>query len=1408
MFTPELIAAAEQAFARVRGDEAIRCVVVTGEGAVFSMGGTPEALRELASGNGRFSDAPVVYEGMLRCGRPVVVAMQGHAAGGGLAFGLYGDVLIMSRTGEYRANFIDYGFTPGMGATHILERKLGASVAAEMMLTARAFTGAELAQRGADVAVLDTAEVLPAALRMARSIARKPEAAVRALKSELAGRTLEVLPEIIAREVSLHEDVLDRGAAELVATRLGGQPQAPDRQAPQPRAPEPKTPEPKTPEPKTPELETAEPAPADGAAATGPAAVPPIDLDEVRRTVVQVVSDVLYLDEGEIDLAGPFAEMGLDSVGVVELISKLNREWQIDLESVAVYSHPTIDQLTELVAAECRGAAALQDSAQQDDSAQDEPAQDEPAQDELAQDELAQHDPPRVSAPSDRASDPDAGRPAAFPAPLLVVEPGGAPAASEPAVPGPAGQTVTLRALNPSPPAEDGPPADSPAVTDRQEQRPLPDVPPPDDDDDNAVAIIGLAARFPDAADSDAFWQNLATGHCAIAEVPAARWDLTGHFQPGRVGAGTTNSKWAALLDRIDTFDERFFRLSPLDAQAMDPQQRLFLEETWHALEDAGYAAGLAGPGRHWGVFVGCGAGDYADLLAGGGQNLTGQAFLGNAPSVLPARIAYLLNMTGPTMAVDTACSSSLVAVHLAAAAIRRGECELALAGGVAVMCTEKMQVWTSQAGMLSPAGRCRPFDVSADGIVLGEGVGVVVLKRLSRALADGDSIRGVILGSGINGDGKSNGITAPNGHAQAELLRTVYDSCGVAAADITYVETHGTGTRLGDPIEVGALNTVYGAPGRDGTPCELGSVKGNIGHTTMAAGVAGLVKVLLALQHGQLPPSGGYTGAPNDEIDFGAGPFRVVTELKSWPPGSSGRRIAAISSFGFSGTNCHLVVTEPPQPPSERADTDPELVLLSARTIDELQAIVARLADRLRHEPPRLADLAFTLAVGRAALGQRAAFVATSPADLLAGLSGWQPPDEGDQAASDGLLIEELMSRARESRLASDLQSLADAYRAGADADWGVLFEGRDLRRIPLPGYPFAPRSHWVQARPERGPAPSGRAGNETIDAETIDAETIDAESPLARGHKVAGRTVLPAAASIGLFAAKAREADERPAVVLDGIRWLRPVLLDEAAGTEVEVRIDAEGHLTLTTAGLLSVTARAVDADASREAPSVDVEAVAAACPRAMDVEELYRDFAASGLDYGGDFRALSALWAGNGVALATLRTAAAANAGPAVTPPATALDGAIQAAAALTLSDGQQLLPFSADRAEVRTASAAPRYSVVHARGPRRFDVDVVTGDGSVCVAVRGLTLRAAPGHGPVILRPQWVEADPPAQAADPPAQAAGLPAQAARRLPVRAPGGSRWWATPAIPWPRHCWPARITAGCWFSPATCSR
>ncbi|MBA4741361.1 MAG: amino acid adenylation domain-containing protein [Azoarcus sp.] len=420
------------------------------------------------------------------------------------------------------------------------------------------------------------------------------------------------------------------------------------------------------------------------------------------------------------------------------------------------------------------------------------------------------------------------------------------------------------------------------------------------------IAVIGMSGRFPDAPDIDTFWANLLAGRVSACEIPSQRWDWREHARHDADG------RWAALLDDIAGFDPAFFGMTPHEAACTDPQQRLMLMECWRALADTGrdpadYAGGRCG------VFVGATFGDYARLLEASDE-INAFSMLGGGPSLIPARIAYHLDFKGPAVAVDTACSASLVAVHQACAALAAGEADLALAGGVYLMCTSFGQRLSAAANILSPAGRCRPFSAAADGIVVGEAVGVVVLKPLERAIADGDPVRAVIKASGVNQDGRSAGIAAPMAPAQGALIGEVLARAGWSAADVGYVETHGTGTRLGDPVELDGLRL---ALGETGAPCYLGSVKANIGHAYQAAGIAGLIKAVLCLEQGLLPPQPG-VGEPNPLLRLEDSRFRLARRPMPWP--ADAPRRAGVSSFGLSGTNAHVVLEAWPDAPAERA--------------------------------------------------------------------------------------------------------------------------------------------------------------------------------------------------------------------------------------------------------------------------------------------------------------------------------------------------------------------------------------------------------------------------------------------------------------------------------------------------------
>ena len=495
------------------------------------------------------------------------------------------------------------------------------------------------------------------------------------------------------------------------------------------------------------------------------------------------------------------------------------------------------------------------------------------------------------------------------------------------------------------------------------------------------IAIVGLGCRFPGAGNPQEFWELLRDGRDAVRDVPADRWDADAYYDANPDAPGKSTTRRGGFLDRVDLFDARFFGISPREAATLDPQQRLLLEVAWETLEDANIAPDRLG-GSATGVFIGITTSDYArqlDLGSANGSDV--YAATGNALNAAAGRISFVLGLQGPCLAIDTACSSSLVAVHEACQALRAGECDLALAGGVNVMLSPVPSILFSKWGMLATDGKCKTFDADADGFVRGEGCGMVALRRLSDAEADGDSILAVIRGSAVNSDGRSSGLTVPNGPAQQQVIRRALEMARIAPEAVDYVEAHGTGTPLGDPIEVEALDAVLGDNRPVDRPLLLGAVKATIGHTESASGVAGLIKVVLALRQGLLPKQLHFT-SPNPRIHWGDGRLRVVAEATAWTRGER-TRIAGVSSFGFSGTNAHVVVSEAPlnTPASPVVDRPLHLMLLSARTPAALRAITTDVRDRLRDGADSFADVCHSLAVGRARLPERLALVAVDAA-------------------------------------------------------------------------------------------------------------------------------------------------------------------------------------------------------------------------------------------------------------------------------------------------------------------------------------------------------------------------------------------------------------------------------------------
>ncbi|NUS89103.1 MAG: methyltransferase [Streptomyces sp.] len=589
-----------------------------------------------------------------------------------------------------------------------------------------------------------------------------------------------------------------------------------------------------------------------------------------------------------------------------------------------------------------------------------------------------------------------------------------------------------------------------------------------------AVAVIGMHCRTAGAADPEELWEVISEGRDRTGPVadPVALSLFREHFPDAAVPA------YGAMAE-AECFDPAFFRISPREAAAMDAAQRVLLESCYHALEDAAQDASAL-RGRAVATVVG------STGLAPQNE-YSAHALMGSDTSIMAARLAYHLDLAGPALTVDTACSSSLVAVDIARRLLLSGEAELALAAGVYVVNHPGTFVTMEALGTVSPRRTCRPFDAEADGMLVGDGVGVLVLKRLSDAVRDNDRILGVIRGSATNQDGRTSGITSPSSTAQSALLREVYRRSGVDMGRLRYVEAHGTGTSLGDPIEVHGLTEAFEEFTERKQFCAIGSVKANIGHTMGAAGVLGAIKVLLCLRYGKLPPAANFRDE-NKHVDFADSPVYVNREPADWAADDTGPRLAGVSSFGYSGTNAHVIIEE--YPAAERRGRPlprrRQLVPLSARTDAQLRRKAGALAARLRNDrlgDDALQDVAYTLQVGREAFPERLAVSADSMSELAKRLEAFAGGADAVPATYRGRAPEDRTGGQAPTAAGRDVDELAAAWATGAAVDWPRLHTGGAPRRIQLPGHPFERevfRHAWADGAPADG-APADASDHDT---------------------------------------------------------------------------------------------------------------------------------------------------------------------------------------------------------------------------------------------------------------------------------------------------------------------------------------
>lgn len=665
------------------------------------------------------------------------------------------------------------------------------------------------------------------------------------------------------------------------------------------------------------------------------------------------------------------------------------------------------------------------------------------------------------------------------------------------------------------------------------------------------IAIVGMSGEYGKVRNLNELWEVIKDGQSLIEEVPNERWDINEHYSNDKTATNKSYSKWGSFLRGIDEFDPLFFRISGTEAKNMDPHQRLFLMHCWKAIEDAAIIPNSLN-GKKCGVYVGAEQSDYLEFT----DIKDGARLMGGSNSILAARIAYFLNLKGPAIAIDTACSSSLVAIEMACKSLQSKEIDVAISGGVSINITPAFYKMASKVGMLSEDGQCFTFDSRANGFVPGEGVGVLVLKRLEDAELAGDPIYGVIKGIGINQDGTTNGITAPSSTSQEELELEIYEKYQINPSNIEYVEAHGTGTKLGDPIEFEALTRAFNQSTKNKQFCALGSIKTNIGHTRAAAGVAGVQKIVLCLKHKIIPPLVNFEKV-NPLLDENNSPFYFNKQVKPWTKKGTQLRQAAASSFGFSGTNAHIVIEEYPLQSSVDKSNNPAIIIFSADTQEQLMQQVKNLVEFLsKNEEIQLIDLAYTLQIGRKAMEKRLAFIAKNKEDLENKLNKYVHkkliniiPNNLEEDASSIINKQNLSEFIKEDKL----EHLIQLWLNGTTVDWSLLYEqGGYPKKLNLPTYPFLREKYWLPtAESPIGLRKTKKLSqlvhfNLSTPTQPKFKSIFNGQEPFLADHKINGTIVFPGVAYLEMARAAGKFAFNTNVTQLKEITWISPILLD----------------------------------------------------------------------------------------------------------------------------------------------------------------------------------------------------------------------------------------------------------------------
>lgn len=879
------------------------------------------------------------------------------------------------------------------------------------------------------------------------------------------------------------------------------------------------------------------------------------------------------------------------------------------------------------------------------------------------------------------------------------------------------------------------------------------------------IAIVGISGRYPKSANLDEFYENLRRGRNCVSEIPADRWDGDSYYDPDRKRFGKSYSKWGGFLDRIDQFDPLFFNITPAEVVTIDPQERLFLETVWETLENAGYTKSSLSESTV-GVFAGAMWGHY-ELLGvqeGGGIN---QKLPGSNFSSIANRVSYYFNFRGPSISLDTMCSSSLTAIHLACESIKRGECDVAIAGGVNLNIHPHKYLQLSGFQFLSTDGTCRSFGEGGDGYVPGEGVGAIMLKSLRQAEADGDFIYGVIKATSINHGGKANGFYVPNPNAQGELIKQVLSDNNIKPEQLSYIEAHGTGTALGDPIEITGLKQALSSGKQSSPSCSIGSVKSNIGHLEAAAGIAGITKILLQMNHRELFPSL-HSETLNPNLDFNDAPFYVQQKLQRWDIGADNAadiRLAGINSFGAGGSNAFIVLQEYNKGPSAVTEEPVQrLIPLSARTPNALKQYTKRLADFISAKSGglqnyglslTLVDLAFTLQTGREAMQERVAIVADTLDELRKKLEQFSKGSQDVDGVYTGSISTTGMApasagNATNGSAGDDLHQLAESWAKGVAIDFNLLHQPGRSRKIPLPNYCFQRKRYWFTSSNKDNSTKINRqiggklplidnADNPTnLVSGAVFSKTLRPSDTLVSSHRFQGQSLFPGVAYLEMVAEALNSCGQTGRLIFRNIVWQAPLFVKEP-GTEIFLSFkqqkDAIGFEIWTLENQQRIThgkGLVFTRTQGYNDEYADIKPFNGDTVTSIDSNALYAQFSELNITYGKEFQAINHVRVSNRHAIARYVLPEVLNGGRNYLNHPAALDSALQTFLVLPSinSTNDMQFPFAVDSVEFIKRLENHGYVKVSAGSDNRYHARILDDNGLICVKFDDVKFRSIP------------------------------------------------------------------------------